>query len=82
MPFLFFDPTILWILPGILLALMAQGYVTSQFAKYSRVMTASGIRAKDAALGILQDAGLSHVKVEPTPGHLSDTTTLGRRCCA
>jgi Zn-dependent membrane protease YugP len=59
-----------WTLPAILLALWAQFKVRSAYAAAMRAPAAmSGARA---AREILDRAGLRHVRIEETPGHMSD----------
>ena len=72
MPYFFWDSTLLILIPGILLALFAQSYVSSTYRKYSAVATHGGLPAHTVARRILDDAGLHGVQVEPTAGHLTD----------
>lgn len=66
----FFDPTMIIVLPGIVLAMIAQAKVQSTFNKWSEVPTS--LSAKDVAETILQENGVHDVRVEFTPGQLSD----------
>lgn len=66
----FFDPTMIIILPGIVLAMIAQAKVQNTFNKWSQIPT--GLSAKDVAETILQENGVHDVRVEFTPGQLSD----------
>ncbi len=43
MPYFFWDSTLLILIPGILLALFAQSYVSSTYRKYSAVATHGGL---------------------------------------
>ena len=69
---MFFDPTILLILPGIAFALFAQWKVTSTFKRYAQVRTASGRTGRDVATALLAAHGVNDVTVEPVGGQLSD----------
>ena len=72
MPFGFFDPTMLLVIPGIILTLWAQARVQSAYSKYSQVRSRSGVTGAQVARDILNRAGLQRVTVEPTPGELTD----------
>ncbi len=68
----FFDPTMLIVIPGILLAMYAQYKVSSTFEHFSRVASSRGLTGAAVAREILRQQGLDHVEVEMTEGHLSD----------
>lgn len=70
---MFFDPLyLIFALPALLLGLYAQSRVSGNFNKYSQVRTAQGITGGQVARALLDHAGLHQVKIEETPGHLSD----------
>ena len=58
--FPFWDPTIILVLPAIILAAYAQSKVQSTYAKYSEVPSASGRTGREIALAILAANGLSN----------------------
>jgi Zn-dependent membrane protease YugP len=68
----FWDPTMILIIPGLLLAGYASWKVRSTFARYSQVRTAGGRTGAEVAAELLQRRGLSHVKIEPVQGMLAD----------
>jgi hypothetical protein len=69
----FYDPTFLcFIIPAIVLGLVAQAMVKSKFNKYSKVRTARGLTGAQVAREILDSNGLYDVTVEETQGFLSD----------
>jgi Zn-dependent membrane protease YugP len=69
----FFDPMYLvFALPALLLAFYAQFKVQSAYGKYSKKSNWRGISGLEAARYLLSSAGLSHVRVEGTPGQLTD----------
>lgn len=69
----FFDPVLLlFVIPPLLLGLWAQGRVRSAYERASRVRSRRGIRGVDAARTILDLEGVDGVRIESTPGHLSD----------
>lgn len=70
---MFFDPMyLLFIAPGMLLAMWASWRVQSNFAYYSKVPAESGATGAEAARFILDRAGLQDVAVVQTEGMLSD----------
>jgi Zn-dependent membrane protease YugP len=70
---MFEDPLFwLFVLPGLLLGLYAQSRIKMNVAKYSQVETRSGMTGAEVARRILDAQGLSGVKIESTPGVMSD----------
>jgi len=70
---MFFDPTyMMFALPGLVLALWASMKTKTAFARYSRVMSSSGVSGAQASARLLSAAGVSGVKVEEVGGFLSD----------
>ena len=69
---LFFDPTLILLIPAIVLALWAQWRVKSTYARYSKVPAGSGLTGADVARRLLDDGGLSSVPIEEVAGELSD----------
>jgi hypothetical protein len=63
---------LLFILPGLLLALWASLLTKSTFEKHSHVAASSGLTGAQAARRLLENAGIGNVAVEPTTGFLSD----------
>lgn len=72
MPYLFYDPTYIIIIPAIIFSLIAQINVKSTFEKYSKVRNARGFTGKDVARQILDNNGLYNVRIEHVSGKLSD----------
>lgn len=68
----FGDPTMILLIPAILLSLYAQFKINSAYANYSRVRSRSGYTGAQAARAILQNNGLYDVRVEAILGRLSD----------
>jgi uncharacterized protein len=68
------DDPIFWILaaPGLLLGLYAQSLIKSNYTKYSQVTTANGATGAQVARWLLDSQGLQMVRIEATPGLLSD----------
>jgi uncharacterized protein len=70
---IYFDPMyLLFIAPGLLLALWATFRMKSAFARYSAVGTRNGYTGAHAAQILLSRAGIDDVRVVPTGGYLSD----------
>jgi uncharacterized protein len=73
MPFLFFSPLyLMFTIPAVLLALYAQWRVSSAYKKYSEVANTRRMTGADVARILMQSEGLSHIKVEVIPGHMTD----------
>ena len=71
--FLFFDPFYLvFITPGILLALYATFITKSTFNKYSRVSSKREMTGAEAARDMLRRQGIHDVNIERVSGFLSD----------
>ena len=68
----FWDPTMILLIPAIILAAYAQAKVQSTYAKYSEVRSASGRTGREVAQAILSANGLSDIQVDPGQGFLSD----------
>ena len=68
-----FDPIYLvFILPGLALSLWASFKTRSAFNKYSKVRAATGLTGAQAALRMLQSAGINDVEIVRARGALSD----------
>ncbi len=68
----FWDPTMILLIPALILAFWAQAKVKGAYAKYSRIRSASGLTGAQVARSILNQNGLSDVDIEEQPGQLSD----------
>ncbi|MEA3283805.1 MAG: zinc metallopeptidase [Synergistota bacterium] len=75
----FFDPTMVLLLPALLLAFWAQARVKSTFAQYSHVASRRGVTGSDVARALLMQFGLSDVPVRPIAGNLTDHYDPGNR---
>lgn len=69
---MYFDSTILWVIPGLLLGLWAQARVKSAYSKYSRVPTRSGVPACEAVAQLLRQHGAGDVQIQQVNGELTD----------
>lgn len=68
----YYDWTVLIVLPGLLLTLIAQGMVQSAYRKGADTMLPSMMTGASVARRILDSNGLSHIRIEMTHGHLTD----------
>ncbi|MGQ9502388.1 MAG: zinc metallopeptidase [Anaerolineae bacterium] len=70
---IWYDSTFfIFIVPALILGLIAQAVVQGRFSKYSQVRTLRGLTGAQAARAILDANGLVDVTVEETTGFLSD----------
>lgn len=69
---MFFDPTMIIIIPGIILSTIAQMKISASYGTYSRVPSSKGLMGADVAKELLRLAGISDVSVEMVGGKLSD----------
>jgi Zn-dependent membrane protease YugP len=68
------ESPILWLFvaPGLLLGFYAQWLIKASYTKYSRVATEGLVTGAQAARWLLDSQGLHYVKIDATPGMLSD----------
>ncbi len=72
MPYMFWDPTMILLIPAMILTMIAQSRVKSAYQKYSQVRSMKGMTGAEVAMHILRRNGLNEVNVEQTGGTLSD----------
>jgi Zn-dependent membrane protease YugP len=72
MPFGFFDPTMLLVLPALVFAMWAQWKVQSTYRKYSEIRAANGLTGRQMAQQIMTRNGVTDVTIEEVDGVLSD----------
>lgn len=69
----FLDPTyIMYMLPGLVLTLIAQWWVKSTYRKWSQRRNGAGVSGAEAAHRLLGFAGMRDVKLENVEGQLTD----------
>ncbi|MEG0238087.1 MAG: zinc metallopeptidase [Clostridium sp.] len=68
----YFDPTMLILVPAILLSFWAQTKVSSTYNKYRGVRTRNGYTGEQVARRMLDEAGLSYVNIEVVNKTLGD----------
>lgn len=69
---LYFDPTMLLALIGLLLTMAASAKVNSTFAKYNRVRSMANLTGAEAAQRVLHAAGIYDVRIGHVSGNLTD----------
>lgn len=69
---MFFDPTMLLLIPAILFTIYAQGKVNRAYKSFSKIENKTRTTGAQAARKVLDANGLKNVKIEMTPGTLSD----------
>ena len=69
---IWYDSTLLILIPGILLGVIAQIVMQSTYTKYAAIKSVTGLTGYAAARRILDGAGLYHVQIEMIGGELSD----------
>ncbi|HSK69291.1 MAG TPA: zinc metallopeptidase [Candidatus Limnocylindria bacterium] len=69
---MFYDSSMLLLIPALLLALWAQSRVKATYAKYDKVPIRSGMSGAEAALRILRDQGNDSVTLTRVSGALTD----------
>jgi uncharacterized protein len=72
MPFLYFDSTMVLLIPALILAIWAQIKVKSTYRKFQKVAASRGVTGAHVAKYILNQNGIHDVEVEPVGGELSD----------
>ena len=66
------DPTIIIVIPAILLSMWAQSRVQSTFNKYSQVQARAGVTADSVARSLLGLYGMANMPVNHVSGNLTD----------
>ena len=69
---MFWDPTYILVIIGVLITMVASAGVNSTYAKYRKVNSMSGLTGAEAAERILHGAGIYDVKIAHISGNLTD----------
>ena len=72
MPFMFFDPTMVLLIPAMIFAMWAQWKVQHTYQEFSRVRAANGLTGSQMAKAIMDRNGIQDVTIEEVGGMLSD----------
>lgn len=68
----YFDSSLLIIIPGLILAMIAQAMVSGNFRKYEKIRARSGFTGAQMAQQMLADENIHDVAIERTSGQLTD----------
>lgn len=63
---------LLWMLPALIISLIAQAKVKSTYSKYSKVINRMGITGAEAARRVLSAGGVTNVQITSVGGNLTD----------
>ena len=69
---MYFDPTYMLVLIGVVICLAASAKMRSTFSRYSRIRNHSGMTGREAAEQVRHRAGIYDVRVEHVSGNLTD----------
>ena len=69
---MYFDPTYMLVLIGVVICLAASAKMRSTFSRYSRIRNHSGMTGREAAEQVLHRAGIYDDGVEHVSGNLTD----------
>jgi Zn-dependent membrane protease YugP len=69
---MYFDWTMILLLPGLLLGLWAQSRVSSAYKKYAKVFTQRGLPAEAVVRDLLTRQGAGSIAIAPIAGELTD----------
>ncbi|MEB3211729.1 MAG: zinc metallopeptidase [Leptolyngbyaceae bacterium] len=69
---MFFHPSYLLLIPGMLLMFWAQSQIRGTYRKYSQIQSSMGMTGAQVAQTILHKMGINDVSVEPVAGELTD----------
>ncbi|TAF56656.1 MAG: zinc metallopeptidase [Oscillatoriales cyanobacterium] len=69
---MFYHPSYLLLIPGMLLMFWAQSRVRGTYDRFSKVSSSLGMTGADVARSILDDLGFHDIAVEYVPGELTD----------
>lgn len=69
---MYWDQTMIILIPALIFSLIAQLMVKGAFSKYSGVRNSRGYTGADAARAILDRNGLSYIRIEHINGELTD----------
>ena len=75
----YWDNTYILVLLGAVVSMIASGVLKSNYAKYRRVYTRSGITGAEAARRLLQSQGIYDVQVYQISGELTDHYNIRER---
>ena len=69
---LWWDYSIIYLLPAIIVSVIAQSYISSMYSKYSKVKTKNGMTGTEAAYSVLSLNNIRNVSLRQIGGQLTD----------
>lgn len=69
---MFYDSTLILILPAIIVTIIAQMKISQSYRKYSQINTERNYTGEQVAYNILRDNGIYDVEIELVPGEMTD----------
>ena len=69
---IWWDYSIIYLLPAIIVSVIAQAYISSMYSKYSKIKTGSGMTGTEAAYSVLSLNNVRNVSLKQINGQLSD----------
>ncbi len=76
---MYFDSTIILLIPAMIFSIVAQTKIKTTFGKYSRIRNMKRITGAEAARIVLEHNGLGDVSINPVAGDLTDNYNPGNR---
>ena len=76
----YWDPTYVLVIIGAVICMIASANVSGTYKKYNRVRNSRNMTGAQVAAQILQEAGLSHIRIEHISGDLTDHYDPQRYC--
>ena len=70
--YMFYDPTYILVIIGIIITMIASANVNATFRKYDEISSRRGLTGAAAARKILDANGLYNIRIERISGKLSD----------
>jgi len=64
MPFYFFAPTVIILIPAVIFSIYANSKIRSTYKKYKQIRSRSGLTGRDVAELILNNNGIHDVEIE------------------
>lgn len=77
--YVFFDPTFLLVIIGLVISGAASAYVNSTFRKYDKIRSKNNVTGTQAAQYILQSQQINNVGVQQIAGDLTDNYNSGNK---
>ena len=77
---MFYSSYWLYMIPAIVLTLLAQLYVNSTYRKWSKIRASSRVTGAEAAQRLIRYEGLTEVQIQGVRGNLTDHYDPRKKC--